>query len=179
MRTYLRIRLKASWLRESELKQFYRDNVDRIYKFFYFKTLQKDIAEDLTSETFLKFVQSIKADREIQNHRSFLLGISKNIFMEFLRDKYKNPVVQYIELDFEIYIDQLSEKIESGATLEDRILPYIEKLPESQREVAHLRFIQKMSLKDICNQLHKNMNYVKTTQKRAIASLKELVACTP
>jgi RNA polymerase sigma factor (sigma-70 family) len=49
-------------------------------------------------------------------------------------------------------------------------------LPEKQRIVISLRLIEKLSLKEIAQELGKNMNYVKTTQKRAIKNLKEIFA---
>jgi DNA-directed RNA polymerase specialized sigma24 family protein len=39
-----------------------------------------------------------------------------------------------------------------------------------------MRLIEKMSLDEICEKLGKNMNYVKTTQKRGIRNLKFLIS---
>jgi DNA-directed RNA polymerase specialized sigma24 family protein len=55
-------------------------------------------------------------------------------------------------------------------------------LPEKQRLVLKMRLIDKCSLHDICANLNKDMNYVKTTQKRGLHNLKLLFAagqCTP
>lgn len=164
---------------ESELKQFYSSHVEKVYKLFYYKLLKREKAEDLTSIVFMRFVESIRCENSIDNYTKFLYGIAKNVFLEYLREKYKSPFYEYNELDFEKYADQYSEEIEEKESIEERALPYIEKLPESQKIVAKLRFIEKKELSEICTHLKRDMNYVKTTQKRAIASLRKLVACTP
>jgi RNA polymerase sigma factor (sigma-70 family) len=81
--------------------------------------------------------------------------------------------------DFEPgYIDEFTEEIEEKETAEEKISKYIEQLPSKQKEIITLRLIDKLDLKAICEKLNKDMNYVKTTQKRAIRSLKQLIECT-
>jgi RNA polymerase sigma factor (sigma-70 family) len=61
-------------------------------------------------------------------------------------------------------------------TPEDILLSRLELLPKKQRAVISMRLIEKLSLKEIAQKLDKDMNYVKTTQKRAIRNLKEIFA---
>jgi DNA-directed RNA polymerase specialized sigma24 family protein len=49
-------------------------------------------------------------------------------------------------------------------------------LPDKQRAILMLRLVEKRSLSEICELTGKDMNYVRTTQKRGIARLRELVA---
>lgn len=165
-----------------DIAKIYDENFERIYKFFYYKFLSKDISEELTSETFLKFVERIKKDNvEIDNLKSYLLGIAHNVYITQLKMKYKEGI-QYnpeAEQEFGSAIDETIEQVEESSTIEEIALPFIQKLPDKQKEIAMLRFIDKNSLEDICKKLNKDMNYVKTTQKRAIRSLKNIIACTP
>jgi RNA polymerase sigma factor (sigma-70 family) len=163
----------------SDLERIYKSNFKPIYKFFYYKTQSQEIAEDLTSEAFLVFVESSKRNNDIDDPTKYLYGISKNTFMKYLKGKYNNPVVDYADLDFERYIPQFVEEIEDVPTVEERAIPYIEMLPKKQKIVAKLRLIDKNSLSDICVITGKDMNYVKTMQKRALKSLRELVERTP
>lgn len=168
--------MNSEALSEKEIISFYNENFERIYKFFYYKTLSKEISEDLTSETFITFVKIIKDQKEIQNLKFFLYGIAKNIFLKYLKDKYRAGIpFSEFERDFENQAEKFVKNMEKIETLEERVLPYIEKLPPKQMQIMHMRFIEKLNLKDICQKLGKDMNYVKTTQKRGIANLKKLV----
>lgn len=161
---------------EKKITEAYNQNFTRIYKFFYYKVLSKEIAEDLTSETFITFVKIAKEQKEIENLKAFLYGIAKNIFLKYLKEKYQSgiPFTEF-EYDFENYADKYVEEIESKETLEEIAMKFIPQLPSKQRQVIQMRFIEKLSLKEIAEKLGKDMNYVKTTQKRGIANLKKYV----
>lgn len=165
----------------SELEIIYDLHFKKIYKYFYYKVLSREIAEDLTSETFLTFVDLTKKE-EPENASAFLYGVAKNIFMRFLDKKYRMHFVSGIDLNqFGEISDFLSEieKMEEKQTIEEYALKYIEKLPEKQKQVLKMRLIDKMSLDEISKALGKNMNHIKTTQKRGIKKLKQIIACTP
>ncbi len=163
----------------SDVEDAYGRHMEHIYAFFAAKLLDRKVAEDLTSETFLTFVKQIKQNENIENIRAYLYGIARNVFMQHLRRKYAMPSVRYIEIDdFATYVETQSADVRSKS-LEERITPLIKLLPEKQRIVIHLRLHDKLTLPEIASKLGRDMNYVKTTQKRAIKKLRELVACTP
>jgi RNA polymerase sigma-70 factor (ECF subfamily) len=162
-------------INRSDLEDLYNQNIKNLYKFFYFKVLNRSIAEDLTSETFLRFAQYIK-NEDILNHKSFLYGIAKNIFLEFLKDKYQKEInIDEELLDFYNYTEEFTESISNRPKLEKLLVELLPKIPKKQEEILRLRLIEKLSIKEICNLLNKKEFYVKTTQNRAIKSLKKLL----
>lgn len=166
------------YMNNEELKSLYREQMPRVYKFFYYKTLSRADSEDLTSETFLQFVEKSQSTA-INERVKYLWGIANNVFTNYLRIKYRVQFTDFDEEQFQDYAEEFITDRESIPTIEERALPYINQLPESQKIVANLRLIEKNSLTDICLILNKDMNYVKTTQKRALHSLRKIVACTP
>lgn len=159
------------------VEEIYNNHFEKIYKFFYYRVLSADIAEDLTSNTFLTFAEIVRGDKvQIQNHDKIIYGIAKNIFLQYLKQKYKSEIpFSVIGDNFEEYVSEEIKSIEDKPTLEERAIKYINLLPIKQKEVAYLRLIEKMSLKAIAVKLKKNLNYVKVTQRRALKSLKVLV----
>lgn len=159
------------------IDDIYQKHFRSVYKFFYFKSFDQNIAEDLTSQTFLIMVEKMyDPDHTITNHKKFLYGIMRNVWLRNLQDKYRRQeqFVADIE-DFECYvIDELNH--EAKTSDEERVKHYIDQLPSSQKRVMELRLLQRHSLSEICTILGKNMNYVKTTQKRAIKNLQILLA---
>ncbi|MBN1916009.1 sigma-70 family RNA polymerase sigma factor [Candidatus Dojkabacteria bacterium] len=156
------------------IEDVYNTNFTKIYRFFYYKILSREKAEDLTSETFLIFMEKIREKKVIENPKSFLYGIAKIVFMRFLKQKYKEPVLIDDDSNFFSYVEEFVREADQE-TPEERLLKYLDKIPEKQRTVIKLRLIKKLSLKEIALKLKKNMNYVKTTQKRAIKSLRKTI----
>ena len=99
----------------------------------------------------------------------------KIVWLQYLRRKYAQAetAVESIE-DFAVYAEAELQAARERSLI-DRALPYIAQLPEHQRDVLLLRFRDGLALRDIAAKLGKNMNYVKTTQKRGLASLRKVV----
>ncbi|MBC7943147.1 sigma-70 family RNA polymerase sigma factor [Candidatus Saccharibacteria bacterium] len=157
-----------------DLEEFYDEYVSKIYKFFYINCLDRHTSEDLTSKTFISFME--KADsRPIDDPKKYLYGIMRHVWMDFLRLKYKEKLIQIESIDdFAVYSEEQVHEFES-ASIKKRALQYIERLPAKQRLVAQLRLIEELSIKETAEQLGHTTSYIKTTQNRAIKSLKALL----
>ncbi|MEP7103978.1 MAG: RNA polymerase sigma factor [Candidatus Dojkabacteria bacterium] len=159
---------------KNDLSLIYDSHFDRIYKFFYYKTLNKNIAEDLTSETFLTFVKLLNEHKQVDNITAFLYGVGKNIFMQYLRKKYQEGIpFSALDENFEEYAAEVVRTAENEETPEEKLLKILDQIPSKQREVIRLRFIEKLGLEEIAQKLGKDMNYVKTTQKRGLKSIRQ------
>ena len=158
-----------------DLPQFYEEYVDKVYKFFYIKNLNKQIAEDLTSQTFTLFVEQA-SHQDIDNYKKYLYGIMRNIWLQFLREKYKESL-EYVESidDFETYSKLDVYDFESSVRPENRMRPFVDKLPKKQNQVLTMRIYQNMSTSEVAKQLGRDKNYVKTTYQRALKSLRGML----
>lgn len=158
-----------------DLAQFYDQYVEKVYKFFYIKCLDRHTAEDLTSQTFLSFVEHLRGETTINDHKKYLYGIMRNNWLKFLRAKYEEALsgLENIE-DFEDYTQKHIDEFEA-VPITSRLVPFVNKLPTRQRNVLHLRLVQGLSVGDTAKELGKDKNYVKTTQRRGILSLREML----
>ena len=160
------------------IKHLYDKHLRTVYGFFMVKTMHQQTAEDLTSEVFVTTLEQLQRDAvgHIQDPEKYLYGVMKLTWLTYLRTKYQQPLayVENIE-DFEEFVETSLQAF-NGQPLSERAAPYIARLPEKQRVVLHKRFIEGLSLAEICQALNKDMNYVKTTQKRGMAALKVLIA---
>ncbi|NTV31487.1 sigma-70 family RNA polymerase sigma factor [candidate division WWE3 bacterium] len=169
----------------SDIEAIYQEHLDPIYRFFFYKTLSRTAAEDLTSETFLQFVAAAAKQKSIDQPKSYVYGIAKNVFISYLRNKYASLDEQVIHLEsfdqigVEEYAKETEEIITTPKTLEERAMFFIEKLPEKQKKLVILRIIEKNTPTEIAQKIDKDLNYVKTTLKRGMNNLKALIACTP
>ena len=155
----------------------YTANVEKLYKFFYFKVLDKQTAEDMTSDTFLAFAEKFeKLPKDSDTLEKYLYGIAKNVWNGYLRQKYKQPESLTDEIDdFSRFVEQENDEIQS-LSLKGRALKFIEMLPPKMRVVAMLRLIDGLTPTEISVRINKTVNYVKVTLRRALRRLEELVA---
>ncbi len=128
----------------TELGQIFDENFDQIYRYFYYKTMSQEEAEDLTSETFLALAKQINEKASIEDSRKYLYGIARNIFHQFLRKKYELKTISLNE------IVEVAEEVRtiktSSIDLDDIAAKLIEQLPDAQRVVLRLRLVERNNL---------------------------------
>lgn len=165
-------------MNSEELAYCYEVTIELVYRFFFYKVLNREVAEDLTSQTFLRFAKEIASkDKEIKDAKKYLFGIAKYVLLDYLRQKYKQMEHPLTEADEELlYVED--EKSKPKVDVIDLLAQLLPKLPEKQRSILDLRFVQKKTIKEIANLLGKDVNYVSTTQKRAFQSMRILLSCT-
>lgn len=167
-------------LTAEEFGKLYDLHITKIYRYFYYKVFSVEIAEDLTSETFLAFAQQLDS-ANVQNPQAFLYKIAYFKFQDHLRSKYKLPTADVAVEDVEAQakVEDYTDQFQGQRTPEEILQDHLPKLPPQQREIIQLRLIDKLSLPEICDKIGKDMSYVKTTQNRAIKNLKQIFACLP
>lgn len=114
------------------------DQYDKIYKYCYFKVKNKEIAEDLTQETFLKyFTQNAYISRGKQ--LAYLYTIAKNQCTDYFRKQQSIPLeADSIEAD------------SSGNTVTNLMIRQaVNNLPHELAEVVLLRFSSEMGINEI------------------------------
>jgi RNA polymerase sigma-70 factor (ECF subfamily) len=161
----------------SELEAFYDINAPKIYRFFFYKVLNREISEDLTSKVFLAFAKELKKETPMNNARAFLFGVANNVFNDYLHDKYQMKEV-CINEELENSLSVSDDDYVQSYDIIDLLEQVIGKLPEKQALVMRLRFIDKLSIAEIAEKLGKDGNYVSTTQKRGLKSLRAVLDCT-
>lgn len=115
------------------------EEYDKIFRYCYWKVHNKEIAEDITQETFLRFLQSNYDERGKRIH--FLYTIAGNLCIDEFRKK-----------SFEDYSFDSSEK---NGTTEDfftqiYVKQILSQLAEEDRDLMIMRYINQESITDIC-----------------------------
>ena len=73
--------------REKEFLSAYEKYANDIYRHCYFRVYNKELAEDLTQETFIKTWKYIVAGQEIKNTKSFLYKVAVNLIIDHSRKR--------------------------------------------------------------------------------------------
>jgi RNA polymerase sigma-70 factor (ECF subfamily) len=173
---YSRIKRKD---RDSFIKAYDKYVAD-IYRFVYFKVSDKEIAEDITSQTFLKSWGHIQNNslEDYKTLRALFYRVARNIVIDHYR---KTNNEQNISLDSEENnIDIIDEgqspirDIESSQDKEE-LMKYLDELKDEYREVLVMRYLNEMSITEIAEVLNKNKGNIRVLSFRALKALRELM----
>ena len=114
------------------------DKYNKIYRYCYYRVRNKDVAEDLTQETFLRFFESNYQEKG--REMNYLYTIAKNLCINEINKSF--PTMQNDAIEDEAVVDEdLVEKI--------YIRNLLMILPDDDREVLILRYMNGETVSDI------------------------------
>ena len=141
----------------------------RIYRYVYYQVKDKMTAEDITEEVFVKAWKVIRSCRGREDtFQAWLYRIAHNQLADCLRDAGR---VTSLEKDGAIDIADPCERIESSVEYQE-LLKAITGLPETQRQVVILKFIEGLDNRETGKVLGKSEGAVRIAQMRALESLR-------
>jgi len=154
----------------TELEEIYNNYFKDVYFFIYSLSKDKHIAEDLTSETFIKAIKSIESFKGNCDIKVWLFQIAKNSYYSYIR-KHKNLIeldsVPEKKDDFDIEKSVISSE-DSMKTHE-----ILHNLSEPYKEVFSLRVFGELSFRQIGSLFGKTDNWACVTFHRARNKIRE------
>jgi RNA polymerase sigma-70 factor, ECF subfamily len=160
------------------LEELYLIHFDRIYSYLHMSVGNRHDAEDLTTQTFLKMLESIKRFRwQSAPFSAWLFRIAHNLAMDHFRANRRwQPEEDVPEPEGE------SEPSAEAAALQSigrqSMLELIEGLSGEQQQVLTLKFVFNLPNADVATILDKTEGAVKSLQHRALVSLQKQVSGT-
>lgn len=147
---------------EDMYQRFFKD----VYLFVFSISKDRQIAEDITQETFFKALKEIKNFRGDCSVKSWLCQIAKNLYISQMRKK------RMISLeDMQVVPNQISatnieqEYIQKENTLS--VYKVLHLLEEPYKEIFLLRTLGELEFKEIADVFHKTESWARVTYHRA------------
>lgn len=164
--------------KESAFKKLLNTYWSDVYRFQVSKTNNEDDAEDITIKTFAKAFDKIDLYDNNYNFKTWLISISKNIFIDSVRGQ-KNETLSIHKENSEAYnISDLEPTPEDQIIIEQNLaelLGYIKKLKPAHQEIINLRYFQELSYKEIATTINEPMSSVKVKLLRAKRILSNII----
>lgn len=151
--------------------RLYRQHVQAIYRYIYYRVSDNQLAEDLTGDVFVKALAALPKYRDQgKPFIAWLYRIAHARVIDYYRLRERRPDESNIE----------SEPIAMSSNMDSALLQQqaakvlqlaIAELTDEQQHVIILRFVEGESLESVANILGKNTNAIKALQHRALRAL--------
>ncbi|MEU1756400.1 ECF subfamily RNA polymerase sigma factor, BldN family [Micromonospora matsumotoense] len=154
--------------------------VDTVFRFVYFRVGNRQLAEDLTSDTFLRALKRIGSFTwQGRDLGAWLVTIARNLVADhFKSGRYRLEVTTGDVLDADRE-DRGPEGSPEAAVVEHitnvALLTAVTRLNPEQQECIVLRFLQGLSVAETARAMGKNEGAIKALQYRAVRALARLL----
>jgi RNA polymerase sigma-70 factor (ECF subfamily) len=154
--------------------------VDTVFRFVYFRVGNRQLAEDLTSDTFLRALKRIGSFTwQGRDLGAWLVTIARNLVADhFKSGRYRLEVTTGDVLDADRE-DRGPEGSPEAAVIDHitnvHLLTAVKQLNPEQQECIVLRFLQGFSVAETAQAMGKNEGAIKALQYRAVRTLARLL----
>lgn len=151
----------------------YDQYADAIFRFCALKVSRREVAEDITQETFTRFWQSLRSGQEMRNDRALLYTIARNLVIDWYRKKKESSLDALQEQGIDFAGSEHTRITEFAEAAE--VLAIIEELDEPAREALLLRYVEGLSPSDIASMTGESPNVISVRINRAIKKVQEKI----
>ena len=166
---------------ESALSILITRHKQRIYSFIYSKVFDRDVAEDVFQDTFIKVINSLKRGKYNEEGKflPWVMRIAHNLVIDHFRKNNRMPKFEN-NSDFNIFSVLSDNSLNAENTIikgqvENDVRRLIEELPEDQKEVLMMRIYKDMSFKEISEQTGVSINTALGRMRYALINLRKVI----
>ncbi|KAB8186113.1 sigma-70 family RNA polymerase sigma factor [Microbispora catharanthi] len=151
----------------------YDHYLELVYRYVYFRVGSHALAEDLTSETFLRALRGIaEFTWQGRDFGAWLVTIARNLVTDHYKSGRNRLEVTTAEiLDTPLDGPHIPENAVVTNMVNERVMQAIKQLSAEQQECVILRFLHGMSLAETAVIMGKKSGAIKALQFRAIRAL--------
>lgn len=166
---------------EAALCQLITRHKEKVFSFIYSKVYDRDVAEDIFQDTFIKVIRTLKrgAYNEEGKFLPWVMRISHNLVIDYFRKNNRMPKFEN-NGDFNIFSVLSDDSLNAEKRLikdqvADDVKRLIEELPEDQKNVLIMRMYKDMSFKEISEQTGVSINTALGRMRYALINLRKVI----
>ena len=158
---------------QGAIGQIYEAFFDPIYRFIRWRVNDPALAEDLTSDVFIKFLSALQSPHAPrQSARGWLFRVARNVLYD-----HSQRAISTEALNDDLYAspeyDAEAQVLRSMDA--ERVRRTLGMLAVDQQEVLILRFGQMMSLQETAETMNRSVSAIKSLQFRAVETLRRIL----
>ncbi|MCX2719478.1 RNA polymerase sigma factor [Lentiprolixibacter aurantiacus] len=166
---------------EKALEVLINRHNQRITSFIYSKVLDRDIAEDIFQDTFIKVIKTLKKGTYSEEGKflPWVMRIAHNLIIDHFRKNKRMPRFEGNE-EFNIFSVLGDDKLNAEKQLikdqiDSDLSKLIEELPDDQKEVLVMRIYRDMSFKEISENTGVSINTALGRMRYALINLRKII----
>lgn len=156
--------------------RLYEYFADPLYRYFYYRSGDPHVAEELVSEVFLRIVEAIAKFRLPDHAQARMFsGWVFRIASTRMVDHYRQQKRQSVELDESIPAPFSADEVVDRSLEHEELRAAILKLTPEQQQVVLLRFVERMSTEEVALATGQTIGAVKAMQHRALNAMAKIL----
>ena len=166
---------------ENALAVLIKRHQSKIYGFIYSKMPDRDVADDIFQDTFIKVIKTLKSNsyNEEGKFLPWVMRIAHNLIVDHYRKNKKMPMLRETE-EFSIFsiLTDTSLNAESRIitdVIEKDLQKIVQELPPDQREVLMMRIYQDLSFNEIADLTGVSINTALGRMRYAILNMRKVI----
>lgn len=167
---------------EEALATIIKRHQHKILAFIYSKINDRDVAEDIFQDTFVKVIKTLKSGKYNEEGKflPWVIRISHNLVIDYFRRNQRMPKFEAKDKEFDL-LTLLSDELPNvesqmiKSQIDNDLTKLIEQLPEDQKEVLYMRLYRDMSFKEIADITDVSINTALGRMRYALINLRKLV----
>jgi RNA polymerase sigma-70 factor (ECF subfamily) len=161
-----RLLIEAAQADPARFVELYERYVDRLYAFASRRTHDRAAAEDITSEVFERALAHLgEFEWRGVSFAAWLFRIASNAIADRWRQDARDSHDSPAEIPDTRELDDIERRV--------ILFQLVERLPDVQRHVIRMRFVEEKSIREIAAALDRSEGAVKQLQLRALANLRK------
>ena len=155
----------------------YNSESDAVFRFCILRTSDREVAIDLTQDTFMRFWKYLSVEKEVKNYRALLFTIARNIIIDWYRKKKAfslEALVDNTEDNRPSLTLVAPDNVETIAEAEFMIRK-IGELPELYATSVYLRCVEELKPREIAQILGEPPNVISVRISRGLEQLRGLL----
>jgi RNA polymerase sigma-70 factor, ECF subfamily len=161
---------------KTELEKLYKSYAGDIYRYAAFRTGNREMAEDVTSETFFRVARQDIS--QLMTPKAWLVAIARNVSLEMTRKQMLPESAKPKsdeETEFPEWVDETDyEKLSIGESLISMLKDLVSKLDPETREVLSLRVWDELPFGEIAKIRQEKEITVKQRFYRGVEKLRDM-----
>ena len=166
----------------SAISELIDRHAKRVRDYIYMLVKDRDLADDIFQETFIKVVRVIDEGRYTDNGKflSWVLRIAHNQVIDHFRSGRQQQTVSESAAGYDLLSTRplMEENVEDkmvASQIEADVRRLVEELPEEQREVVKMRYYGGLSFKEIADQTDVSINTALGRMRYALINLRKMI----
>lgn len=164
------------------ISQLIDRHTHRVRDYIRMMVKDRDVADDILQETFIKAVRVIDEGRYADTGKflSWILRIAHNLVIDHFRSQKNAKTVSESDAGYNMlgtlrFAERTVEDAMISSQIEEDVRRLVDRLPDEQREVVIMRYYSGLSFQEIADQTDVSINTALGRMRYALINLRKMV----